>query len=59
MDCKIKKSWIDAELEEHGYLFPKNKQREMSKKIAEGHVKEMGCGYYPALFKMEKKLVKK
>lgn len=54
--CKIKKSWINAELSEHGNLFPKNQRVMMARKIAEGHVKEMGCGYYPALFKMEKRL---
>lgn len=58
MSCKIKKEWIDAELEEHGDLFPKNLQKTMAKKIAEGHIKEMGCNYYPELFKMEKKLKK-
>jgi len=28
----------------------------MAKKIAEGHVKEMGCKYYPNLFRMESKM---
>ena len=55
MECKLKKSWIKAELE-HAHLFPKNKQLTMAKKIACDHVKESGKGYYPALFKMEKKL---
>lgn len=53
--CKIKKSWIGIEME-HASLFPKAKQRKMAKKIAEQHVAEMGCGYYPALKKMELKL---
>lgn len=57
MDCKIKKSWVDAEFEEHGHLFKKNK-RKMSKKIATDHVKESGCSYYPELFKLEKRLKK-
>ena len=59
MTCKIKKSWINAELIEHGILFPKRKRKSMAKKIAEGHVKELGCDYYPALFKMERGLKKK
>ena len=57
MKCKLKKSWIKAELE-HQQHFPKNLQLPMAKKIATDHVKELGCGYYPALFKMEKKLKK-
>ena len=56
MKCKLKKAWINVELKEHGNLFPKGKRRMMAAKIACGHVKEMGIGYYPALFKMEKKL---
>lgn len=55
--CKLKKSWIDVEME-HASLFPKSKQRKMAKKIAAQHVAEMGCGYYPALKKMEYKLLK-
>lgn len=43
---------------EHKNLFPKNQQKNMAKKIAQGHVQELGCGYYPALIKMEKKLKK-
>lgn len=58
MRCKIKKAWIDAELE-HQKHFPKNLRLPMAKKIAMDHVKELGCGYYPALFKMEKKLKSK
>lgn len=57
MKCKIKKSWIKVEME-HKNLFPKSKQKIMARKIAEGHVKELGVGYYPALFKMESKLKK-
>jgi hypothetical protein len=59
MSCKLKSSWINTELEEHGSLFPKNKRRIMARRIAAGHVREMGCGYYPALFKMEAKMKKK
>jgi hypothetical protein len=57
MKCKIKKEWINIEME-HKNLFPKNQQKNMAKKIAQGHVQELGCGYYPALIKMEKKLKK-
>ena len=55
MKCKIKKSWIKAELE-HAHNFPKNLQMPIAKRIATDHVKEIGCGYYPELFKMERKL---
>jgi hypothetical protein len=55
MVCKVKKSWINVEME-HASLFPKSKQKSMAKKIASQHVAEMGCGYYPALKKMENKL---
>lgn len=41
---------------EHKSLFPKSKQREMAKKIVQNHLDELGCDYYPELFKMEKKL---
>ena len=58
MTCKIKKEWINAEME-HAHLFPKNLQKSIAKKIAQDHVNEIGCGYYPALFKMEKRLSKK
>jgi len=57
MKCKIKKEWIDIEME-HSHLFPKNLQRSMAKKIANDHVKEMGCNYYTELVKLEKKLSK-
>lgn len=53
--CKVKESWVGIEME-HKSLFPKSKQRLMARKIAEQHVEEMGCGYYPALKKMEKRL---
>lgn len=56
--CKVKKSWINVEME-HASLFPKSKQKIMAKKIAQQHVAEMGCGYYPALKKMELKLSKR
>ncbi len=56
MNCKIKKSWIDAELEEHGHLFKKDNRLKMAKKIAKDHVSELGCDYYPELFKLEKRL---
>jgi hypothetical protein len=50
--CKLKKSWIDIELEH-------TKNRKVAKKIAQDHVNELGCGYYPSLIKMEKKLKKR
>jgi hypothetical protein len=52
MKCKLKKSWIDIELEH-------TKSRKIARKIANDHLKEMGCGYYPALIKMEKNLKRK
>ena len=52
MVCKLKKSWIDIELEH-------TSNRKLAKKIAQDHINEMGCGYYPALKKMERKLMKK
>lgn len=55
--CKLKKAWIDIEME-HSSLFPKAKRRLMAKKIAQQHLDELGCGYYPALIKMEAKLKK-
>ena len=57
--CKLKKSWIKAEMDEHAHLFKKEIQKKMAKKIATDHVRELGCGYYPELFKMEKKLRRK
>ena len=55
MRCKIKKSWVKAEME-HAHLFRKPIRLKMAKRIACDHVKELGSGYYPALFKMEAKL---
>jgi hypothetical protein len=52
MDCKLKKSWIKAEMEH-------TSNPKIARKIACDHVKELGAGYYPALFKMEAKLKKK
>lgn len=51
MNCKIKKKWVDIELEH-------TKSRKVAKKIVKDHLKEMGCGYYPALIKMEAQLNK-
>ncbi len=51
MVCKIKSSWIKMESE-----HVKTKSGQM--KIVKDHVKEFGCGYYPALKKMESKLKK-
>ena len=53
--CRMKKQWINIEME-HASLFPKSKQKIMARKIANQHIAEMGCGYYPALIKMERKL---
>jgi hypothetical protein len=52
MTCRIKKEWIDIEMEH-------TKNRFWAKKIASDHVKEYGCGYYPALKKMERLLGRK
>lgn len=49
MPCKIKKKWIELE-KEH------TTSNKMARKIAEDHVKEFGCDYYPELLKMERKL---
>lgn len=57
--CKLKKSWINTELEEHGHLFKKEDRLRMVKNITRNHVSELGCGYYPELFKMEKRLRRK
>ena len=51
LKCKIKKAWIEDEM-----VHTKN--RWFARKIAEDHVKEHGCGYYPALKKLEKRLRK-
>ena len=51
MKCKLKKSWIDIEMEH-------TKNRNIAKKIACDHVKEFK-GYYPALIKMERRLRRK
>ena len=52
MKCKIKQSWIDLEME---HTSSKKKARG----IVGDHLREFGCGYYPALIKMEKGLKKK
>lgn len=52
MACKIKKAWVNIELEH-------TNSRKMARKIAGDHLKEFGCAYYPALIKMEKSLTKK
>lgn len=49
MACKLKKSWINIELEH-------TKSRKTARKIANDHLKEFGCVYYPALIKMERNL---
>lgn len=52
MSCKIRKSWIDLELEH-------TSSRKTAKNIVKDHIREFGCDYYPALKKMEKQLKKK
>lgn len=49
MDCKIKKEWVNLEMEH-------TKSRTKARKIVEDHVKEYGCYYYPELIKMERRL---
>lgn len=51
MICKIKKSWIKLE-KEH------TTSDKIVKKIVGDHLREFGCGYYPALIKMERRLKK-
>jgi len=57
MGCKVKKAWVNIEME-HSHLFKIGDKRLMAKKIAKDHIAEMGCSYYPSLIKMEKKLTK-
>ena len=52
MVCKIRKKWIDIEMEH-------TENRAEATKIAKDHLKEFGCAYYPELIKMEKKLSRK
>ena len=52
MECKLKKKWIEIEMEH-------TKNPAIARKIAKDHILEYGCDYYPALLKMEKKLSKK
>ena len=51
MGCKISKKWIDME-KEH------TSSDSVAKRIVKEHIKEWGCGYYPALIKLERKLKK-
>lgn len=41
---------------EHKSLFPKSKQKEMARKIAQQHINEFPCYYSKGLIKMEKSL---
>ena len=50
-DCKIKDEWVKLELEH-------TKSMKFAKKIAEDHIKEFGCNYYPELIKLERRLKK-
>lgn len=49
MKCKIKKSWVDLEMEH-------TTSRTFARKIVNDHIREFGCSYYPTLTKLEKKL---
>lgn len=49
MKCKIKKEWIEREME-HTTSMKK------AKKIAEDHIEEYGCDYYSELKKLTNKL---
>lgn len=51
MKCKIRKSWLDAEMEH-------TNSRKVARRIVSDHIREHGCSYYPALLKMETKLKK-
>ena len=51
MSCKIEPNWIDLELEH-------TTSRRKARAIVKDHLREFGCGYYPALKKMESKLKK-
>ena len=57
MGCKVKKAWVNIEME-HSHLFKVGNKRKMAKEIAKDHVAEMGCAYYPSLIMMEKSLTK-
>jgi hypothetical protein len=52
MKCQIKKAWINIEREH-------TSSEATAKRIVKEHINEWGCGYYPALKKMELKLKRK
>ena len=52
MKCKIKQSWLKMESEH-------TKSKVKQGRIVDQHIAEYGCGYYPALIKMERGLKKK
>ncbi len=52
MVCKIKKSWIKLEKEHTSSSV-------QARKIVKDHLREFGCGYYPALKKMEKQILRR
>ena len=61
MKCNKKKELkIGMGIEmEHTKLFPKNLQKNMSKRIALDHIRESSCYYSKGLILMEKKLRRK
>ena len=52
MKCRVKKKWIDLEMEH-------TSSRKEARKIACDHYREFGSKYYPALIKMERRLKKR
>lgn len=50
VNCKIKKSWINLEMEH-------TKSKMVARKIVKDHIREFGCSYYPSLKKMEKNIL--
>lgn len=51
MACKILDKWVNIEMEH-------TDSKKEAIKIVKDHLKEHGCGYYPALIKMEARLKK-
>ena len=49
MGCKIKKEWVNIELEHTSDL-------KEARKIVNQHISKHGCAYYPELIKLEKRL---
>ena len=49
MNCNLKKSWIQMEMEH-------TSSKAVAKRIVQEHIKEHGCKYYPQLIKLERRL---